>query len=182
MRYPTLLPTASREDLAAAFTSDDPLAYIDGNVATLDRVAQWVETESAKWRGIRRAIEPFDSGEQSPGSPESRDPAIEQPPAAVVPAHPDQNGAATRPKTRRQGLSMLFHEQPDRVWRTRELAQELEARGWGGPSGNESNKVSRVLSLMVSEGEIKAVGKQGRYKLRTDRPESRPQTLEEVSQ
>jgi len=152
------------------------MAHIDRHVAAIDSIRRWAEAESAKWRGVRGAVELFDPSEQ-PRDVSAKDPAEQPQPIVVV---PHVNGAAARPKTRRQGLSMLFHEQPDRVWRTRELAQELEVRGWGGPSGNESNKVSRVASHMVAENEIELIGKQGRYRLRTDHPESRPQTLEEA--
>jgi hypothetical protein len=151
------------------------MAHIDRHVAAIDSIRRWAEAESTKWRGVRGAVELFDPSEE-PGDVSDEDLSEPSQPIVVV---PHVNGAAARPKTRRQGLSMLFLEQPDRVWRTRELAEELERRGWGGPSGNESNKVSRVLSLMVSEGEIERVGKQGRYKLRTGHSESRPQTLEE---
>jgi hypothetical protein len=74
---------------------------------------------------------------------------------------------------------VLFSERPDHAWRTRELADELERRGWGGTSGNEANKVSRAVSLMTKENEIEALRK-GVYRLRTARSDARPQALEEA--
>jgi hypothetical protein len=169
MRYPTDLPRATRQDLSAAFASDDPLAFVDQQISAVDNILNYGNAEKTKWQKARAAVETFGVG------------AAQSHEAAINPVPTHANGAAARPKTRRSSLLLLFHEQPGREWRTRELAAELERRGWAGPSGNEANKVSRTLPQMVAAGEIEALEKKGFYRLRTQQPDVRPQTLEEAS-
>lgn len=172
MRYPSHddLPVADGQDLAAALASDDPRAYIAERQAALHAVGLWVTNEDDKWAKALGAVDLF--LEKSPKPQFAVEDGLTLPPFDL-PKRPDA------PKTRRAALSALFHEQPDRVWRTRDLADEIERRGWAGPSGNESNKVSRVLSIMVGEGEIEQLRK-GSYRAARAQPDPRPQTLEET--
>ncbi len=151
MRYPTDLPTADPAELSAAFASDDPLAYIDQHVAAIDRINRWAEAENAKWQRARSAVEVFSPAVEPPLESPDDTPAghVDAKPASNDNGRPQLNGAGLRPKTRRAALLILFREHPNREWRTRELAAELERRGWAGPSGNEANKVSRSLAAMV---------------------------------
>ena len=178
MRYPTELPTADRQELQAAMTADDPGAVIDQHVAAIDGIKRWAEAENAKWQRARAALDMF--GASAAKLPDTgRTEGRETVPDTTSATGPQINGSGARPKTRRAALLILFHEQPQREWRTRELAAELERRGWAGHSGNEANKVSRSLAAMVDEGEIVNVRK-GVHKLRTQHPEQRPRTLEEA--
>jgi hypothetical protein len=177
--YPKDLPSAGREELTAALASPDHLAYIDARVRELDAFARWREKELAKWQNVRSAVALFASSvAESDDTDDSGDDLLDIPQEPVGSDVAHLNGTASRPKTRRAGLLVLFHQHPNRVWRTRELAAELDARGWAGPSGNEANKVSRSLAVMVEDGEIQQIRK-GAYKLKTRRPDARPSTLEE---
>jgi hypothetical protein len=178
MRYPTDLPAADPQDLAAAFSSDAPLTYVAEREAALDTIRQWVETEQTKWAQARATLESFTT--PVPDADDRQVEAVAESHKPFVALAARQNGHVQRPKTRRASLLVVFHESPDRAWRTRELAAELESRGWAGPSGNEANKVSRSLASMVEDGEIVNVRK-GVYKLRTQPAEARPSTLQEAS-
>jgi hypothetical protein len=173
MRYPRDLPTADRQELSAAMASDDPVAFIDQHIAAINGIENWAVAESAKWQRAKVAVEMF--GTTAGGADGSVELGDAETQVETRPSHASLNGGE-RPKTRRAALLILFREAPDREWRTRELADELGRRGWAGPSGNEANKVSRSLAVMVAAGEIDNVRK-GRYKLRTP-PGARPQPSE----
>ncbi len=152
--------------------SDDPLAIIDQHLAAIAGIRQWADAEGAKWERTKSTFKLFEASDEMAVEVDSGGHA------AHVQAR-SANGATARPRTRRAALLVLFHEQPDREWRTRELATELARRGWAGGSGNEANKVSRNLASMVSDGEI-ASARKGVYKLRMQPPEARPSTLQEA--
>lgn len=184
----TQIPSADRQDLAHALTSDDPISEIDQQISNLNRLERLIAIEKTKWERTRYAAELVTGGGEP--SPEADEPTTTTSAAAaalseVVGVEPDaavgDEGAASaddrRPPSRRDALLQLFREDPSRVWRTRELVQELFDRQWNTAArASEANSASRLLGELEQEQLVEKLRK-GQYKLRPPSEEGAQQAF-----
>jgi hypothetical protein len=186
MRYPENIPAASPDDLVAAIATEDPIQTMQERIDELSALGALIDAEKAKWQQAQGAFGLFRVG-AAVMKAETESPIEHGQPNGTVDLAVDigevvtasESSASVKisvPAHRREALIGLFRSQPNRVWRTRELAaqlQELEP-----DAGDLTNLVSRALSALQADGLVTKL-KKGSYRWATHQPVHYPAAQEQ---
>jgi hypothetical protein len=160
--YP-LPPAISREQIAAALTSDDPPGTIREWLAALDRHDAWSDAERTK---LNHAM----SLARMDGGPASASTSASSAERLDLPASRPSGATNGRP-TRREGILAILRSDTSREWKLAEIVAELKKRDWATGSKHESMHVMSVLSDL-KKNRVVARPRTGYYRLMTEAPET----------
>lgn len=154
--YPLPRP-ATRQDIASALTSEDPVVEIQDRLNALDGLEEWLVAERTKWNHAMSLAQIDAGGSADAGG------SGDAPPVEAATTSPVASGH--RP-TRREGITAILRSDPTRTWKLSEIFEELKQRGWATGSKNESTSVMQVLADLKSN-QIVTRPRTGYYQLVT---------------
>lgn len=164
MSYNHSLRPATPADLTAVMRSDDQMESVNENLNQLRVLRKFVDGEEAKWLGLKNALglfEPSPEQKDEVGTPITAVPTPSERPYVPPPGESSENGkTATRftiPVHRRRVLVSLMQQDPQRLWRTSELATAVQQHE--PEAGNMGNLISRALTVLENEGLVVRVKK-----------------------